>query len=134
MLDKFFQGLLNRKHPSSEMLVSAAIDFIIRSKGQSSLTDLEKFSGFSKRHLQRIFSEQVAVSPVQLARLIRFRVLLRDLQQKNLSLSNTSLAYEYEFFDQAHMIREFRKFTGITPNAYRKLQQKITTNLVVIEA
>jgi transcriptional regulator GlxA family with amidase domain len=74
--------------------------------------------GVTARHLERCFESHVGLSPKVLCRLARFhhmRTLLDVARRPDWS----HLACECGYFDQAHLIREFRHFTGRTPQGYR---------------
>jgi len=55
----------------------------------------------------------VGLTPGTLYASYRFNRSLRQILTTDLSL--TSIAYECGYYDQAHFIKEFRKFTGIAP-------------------
>ena len=70
--------------------------------------------GRSRRHLVARFREQVGLSPKTFARVVRFSravALIHGGERR----SFVDLAHECGYFDQAHMIREFRAFAGTTP-------------------
>jgi len=84
--------------------------------------DLKKLSstlGLSKRYIQKQFSEMVGLTPGTLYTSFRFNKSLRQIGATNLSL--TSIAYECGYYDQAHFIKEFKKFTGISPLQARSI-------------
>lgn len=71
--------------------------------------------GVSARQLQRLFQKHVGLEPHTFARLARFQ---RALQlERATEFSWTRIAQEAGYFDQAHLIGEFRQFTGATPAA-----------------
>ena len=53
----------------------------------------------------------------KLAKTIRIQTTLKILLNDEIS-SLTDLAYENEYFDQAHFIKEFKEFTGLTPKEF----------------
>jgi AraC-like DNA-binding protein len=57
----------------------------------------------------------VGASPKQLASIVRFRHAVRAYRP---GLTLTQLAYDAGYFDQSHLIREFRAFTGLTPRDF----------------
>jgi AraC-like DNA-binding protein len=54
----------------------------------------------------------------------------KKLKRLQLRESLTSIAYEGEYFDQAHFIKDFRKYTGITPWQYRHSVDPLALNFL----
>ena len=72
--------------------------------------------GVSERHLRRTFTEQVGLAPKQFARIMR---LHRALRAEGDWSTRARLA---GYYDQAHLIGEFRALLGITPEAHARGQ------------
>ena len=70
--------------------------------------------GVSDRHLRRIFRETLGVSPKTFAKLARFRRAL-DAARAREPDSWASIAAATGYYDQAHLIAEFRAIAGVTP-------------------
>jgi AraC-like DNA-binding protein len=70
----------------------------------------------SERHLRRIFNDVVGVSPKAFARLARFHRALSAARRVG-SASWAGIATAAGYYDQAHLIAEFRAFAGTTPQA-----------------
>lgn len=64
--------------------------------------------------MEREFRQRVGVSPKTLSRIARFQNLLR-LSGRDASRSWSDLAAASGYADQAHLVREFREFSGTTP-------------------
>jgi AraC-like DNA-binding protein len=75
--------------------------------------------GFSERYIQKLFLDNVGVPPSTFFQLQRFNKSLDLINGSDLSL--TSIAYDCGYYDQAHFIREFKRFTGVTPSAIRAI-------------
>jgi AraC-like DNA-binding protein len=72
--------------------------------------------GVSERHLRRLFRETVGVSPKAFAKLARFHRALRAARADSRARwANIAAAAGY--YDQAHLIAEFRAIAGVTPPA-----------------
>jgi AraC-like DNA-binding protein len=78
--------------------------------------------GVSHGHLDREFTRLVGLTPRVLARLLRMRRLLAALDV-SASIGWTDLAQQHGWFDQAHLIRDFKRHTGVTPSAYVAAQR-----------
>lgn len=76
----------------------------------------------SHGYLDRQFSEQVGLSPRTLARILRMRRLL-DVIDVYGSVGWADKAAELGWFDQAHLIRDFKRHTGVTPSEYLSAQR-----------
>lgn len=73
--------------------------------------------GWSHKHLIAQFREHVGMSPKTLARILRFRQAL-DLLEGNPAVRWVEIALRSGYYDQAHLIRDFRDFAGCTPKEY----------------
>jgi len=71
----------------------------------------------SQRQQERLFRKEVGMSPKHFNCLKRFSSLIKAKKQ-NKDLSWTSLAHEHGYFDQAHLIKEFRAFLGMAPTSF----------------
>ena len=86
----------------------------------ASVTDLAGRFCYSVRQLHRKANDLFGMPTESLVIYKRYLSSLKMLHHSSESL--TGIGYECGFYDQAHFIREFKNYTGITPGAYR--QQK----------
>jgi transcriptional regulator GlxA family with amidase domain len=98
--------------------VDAAVEAIRCAHGVVSVAELAERLGLSRRSLERRFRQQVGLLPKQLARVLRFQ---RALQMREQAPADgwPAIALECGYYDQAHLIRDFREFSGQTPAAFR---------------
>lgn len=82
------------------------------------LSSLSEHSGLSERYIQKLYLSNIGISPGALTSVTRFNKSLQLVLNTTESL--TTIAYDCGYYDQAHFIKEFRKFTGITPSACRQ--------------
>lgn len=83
--------------------------------GMESVSTIIRQSGFSERSARRWFNKFVGVSPDVLNRILRFRTALRCLRETSDPLVNVAIQSGY--FDQSHMTREFKRFSGMAPRS-----------------
>jgi AraC-like DNA-binding protein len=103
---------------TTDKAINLASRLLITTAGQIRIDDLVRRSGMSASQLQRRFTRQVGIAPKSYGRLIRFdRVLVarRNAPER----SWTDILHEFGYFDQAHFIREFHMFAGISPTGFR---------------
>ncbi len=89
------------------------------------VADVQAALDFSPHRLRRLFRAQAGVGPKTFARIERFRRLVRRLPGR---ASWAALALETGYVDQAHMIREFRAFSGTSPARYRAVAPDMPTH------
>ena len=107
---------LARVRPPDPRFVSLA-DFVMRRQGAVSVEGLSAASGLSRQHLGRKFQDIVGVSPKLFCRLVRFQAMLNQVVTRP-SLDWAALAAEQGYYDQAHLIAEFKEFTSFTPSEF----------------
>lgn len=87
------------------------------------IRDLIKDCQLSERQFERRFKQTTGISPYQYFKVLRFQRSLTALNF-NPAESLSAVAYSSGFADQSHFIREFKQYSGITPNSYLKLKQQ----------
>jgi AraC-like DNA-binding protein len=73
--------------------------------------------GLSRKRFSERFKTEVGVTPKRYCRLLRFQRALAKAHGGG-SVDWKDLALACGYFDQAHLIHEFREFSGLTPTAY----------------
>jgi AraC-like DNA-binding protein len=86
------------------------------SSGTLTVSDLAREIGCSRKHLSERFREEVGVPPKVLARILRFRKALIFLRSPQ--LGPAEVARRCGYYDQAHLTRDFRAFTGLPPTRF----------------
>jgi AraC-like DNA-binding protein len=97
--------------------VEAAYGTIVRSNGQRRIASLADAAGWSEKHLVARFREQVGLAPKAMAQVIRFNRALQLLQAAE-GQSLADVVFEAGYYDQPHMNRDFRRFTGGSPSDF----------------
>jgi AraC-like DNA-binding protein len=73
--------------------------------------------GVTARHLRRVFTENVGIGPKEFARTVR---LQRAVRMAATSCDWARIAADAGYYDQAHLIADFRQLVGLTPGAFFK--------------
>jgi AraC-like DNA-binding protein len=102
------------------------IDIIFKSQGQLDVMELAGKLKINRRNMERKFTAAIGMSPKQLSRVVRLQATLKMLEQKSFT-SLTSLAYENGYYDQAHFIKDFKEFTGLSPKSFFSENLQLTT-------
>ena len=106
-------------------LLSATLEQINRTSGKINIDILAKQYEIGGKKLERIFSRYVGVSPKSFCGIIRFTRLFNFLDKIPNDINWTSVAYDCGYYDQAHMIREFNKYVGYSPEKYLRIKDTL---------
>jgi AraC-like DNA-binding protein len=116
LIDAFVtERILASRAPSRE--VNWAWRALNGSCGPTSIGRLARELGWSPKHLITKFREQIGLPPKTVARIIRFGSALRRLEAAPESRW-AEIALDCGYYDQPHLIRDFRAFAGSTPSEY----------------
>ncbi|WP_452222790.1 AraC family transcriptional regulator [Lacinutrix chionoecetis] len=91
-----------------------ALNLIFRKNGFLD-TEKELNTGLSPRQLRRIFNFYIGTTPKSFSNIVRFQHILNAKPSKQ-SLKENKLYFDVGFFDQAHFIKNFKTFYGVTPS------------------
>lgn len=94
-----------------------AFGALVRSGGRAPVAGLAARLGWSRRHLTGRFTRIFGVPPKRMARLVRFERAAALVAARGVDLA--TLAADTGYSDQAHLAREVRALSGLTPTALR---------------
>lgn len=92
---------------------------ICSSKGEILFNETQQITGYSNRYSRERFKEICGYSPKKYSSIMRFQKVLKKLFHSNYC-DLSSLAVDNGYFDQAHFIHDFKKYTMTSPERFRK--------------
>jgi AraC-like DNA-binding protein len=111
--------LFQTKKQTLDFKIKQVIEFILKTKGQESITNLASELKLNERTLERRFLNEVGLSPKQFSKIIQFQLSLEQLTLKDFT-KLTDIVYANGFADQSHFIKVFKAFTGKTPKKFEE--------------
>ncbi|WP_308992445.1 helix-turn-helix transcriptional regulator [Mariniflexile litorale] len=106
------------KDIETDKLIIEAIRLIYLNKGLIRIKELNEKLHISQSPFEKRFRKIVGTTPKKFTSIVRFNNILDSL---NKTQSLTEIGYENNFFDQAHFIKNFKQFTGETPENFKRL-------------
>lgn len=92
---------------------------IYETLGTITMNELARETNYSPCYIRRIFKQYQGISPKQFAKIIRFQYLLQVLHQNE--NRNEMVAQLCGYFDEAHMMKDFKVNTGVTMEQYKQM-------------
>lgn len=119
--------LLARVSKLKEVLpFDAAMRTLLANDGNISIDKIASLSCLSIKQFERKCKERIGMNPKMYARILKFSKAYR-LHEACPQLSWIQIAYEAGYYDQMHMIRDFKTFAGVNPSVIE--QQLLSTPL-----
>jgi AraC-like DNA-binding protein len=120
-LEAFFSHYIETRVIPYASAYVQRIEKMLAAEPDCKVSDLAAALGISSRQLERIMPDAFGFAPKTVLRRARYLHTVRQLMAAPTyqQINHASALY----FDQAHMIREFRKFTGQTPRGFLELIQ-----------
>jgi AraC-like DNA-binding protein len=115
LIEQFLLKRLTRLTEYNLKRIETTIRLI--NSGGTDIVRLADAACLSTKQFNRIFSEHIGANPKEFSRTIRFQRALHILGISP-QTSLTALAYQCGYFDQSHMIKEFKALSGYTPTEY----------------
>lgn len=122
-LQRLHEHLLQRLRSAAppDPLAAAAIQAFRRDPARARVEPVQHDSGCTPAQFIRRFEQAVGLTPKRYARVLRFGVLLPSLARCG-PRDWAQIAAGAGYFDQSHLIHEFRRLAGMAPGAYAPVQ------------
>lgn len=118
-LETFLLGELQKQTKECDKRIIKACKEIEENNGNILIKNLCKKAGMSQSGFTKYFSQMIGVTPKLFGRVARFTAVQKFLGE-NPNAGWNEIVYQFDYFDQNHFIREFKKFTGAVPKNRRE--------------
>lgn len=126
IIQKWLMGKLSSL--KKEKPIDKVLPALLRNDAFHNISEVASQSCVSVRQLERLFQQRIGLPPQYYARLVRFTKAW--IIKENYPMTKWSnLAYQCGYFDQMHLIRDFKEFTGTTPSYVQNDLQNIPFSL-----
>jgi len=115
--------------PEKFRYINYAVNNILQTHGDLRIDQLLTDTGISSKYLDTLFKDYVGLGPKSFSNIIRLNYFINyrnSHPRKNL----TECVYEAGFFDQSHLINNFRTITGKSPKAYFQNNNSINDQFI----
>lgn len=112
-LDCYFLKLFCNLSNNRDKRLYSAVNIILNSHGNLA-TERYLDVGLSTRQLRRLFEFYIGDSPKVFSKVVRFQNLL-NIKPSNGILRKNKLFYDFGYYDQAHFIKDFKAYYGLSP-------------------
>lgn len=107
----------NRELSDAAQWVRVLCEAVYEARGMVSVSDLSARFGKSRQYLGKVFRQEVLyplkhfILTVRIMDLVKYRI-------RHPEVSMTELCYRYDYFDQPHFNRDFKRICGVTPTRF----------------
>ena len=119
--------------PPADAMVAWALQALARDPAAARIEAVQRASGCPAQQFIRRFEAAVGLTPKRYARVLRFNALLPRLVRVG-PIDWAEVAVEGGYFDQSHMIHEFKRLAGVTPAAYAPVHASQPTHVAIADA
>lgn len=118
-MDYFLAHFKLQDEIQTNIITSFIIKAVREESGYINVTELVNTTGYSHCYVDRIFKNNVGISVKKYAGIIRLQQAI-DIVKDN---KEDEVYERLGFYDQAHFIHEFKRFTSITPMVFLKMNE-----------
>lgn len=115
-IQHFFLARL-KKQTHSLSSISSIVGLMEAQGGNQTVKHWADYANLSERQFNRIFNNVIGISPKEYLKITRFNKVLNLFNESNTEKLIT-IANQCGYYDQAHFIKDFKEYTGITPTGY----------------
>ncbi len=133
MFDLLETAMLRRlNHPILErQVIGRAVDQFIASPSAVRVRKIREATGYSPKRFIRLFENYVGLTPKVFCRVRRFQAVLEQIVAQR-AVDWAHVALDCGYFDQSHLIRDFREFSGICPSQYQPVEPDRKNHIAVV--
>ncbi|MDH7461409.1 helix-turn-helix domain-containing protein [Chitinophagaceae bacterium 26-R-25] len=110
---------LAAKSKKDAQILKYVTEKIVQNPDKDALIKVQKELYITERTFQRMFENNIGVSPNQYRRIAQFNAAFEQLNKRQFR-SLSDIVFKNNYSDQSHFIRTFKEFTNLTPKEYLK--------------
>lgn len=122
--------LLRRIQQFEHPFLQQCLGLIQTSESTPGIRELQRHLKCSEKKLYRTFKNYLDLSPKAYLRIVKFRKALQSIYQAPPKML-TGISYDTGFYDQSHLIKDFRFFTENTPKAMQQKLQNVGETVLI---
>lgn len=115
LLTQFLFKLL--RESNDDLIFEYCVSKIIHVRGNISVEQLASETGYSCRWLNMKFNERLGLTQKSLCSIFRFHQFYSSMITHNEKILKSGAFFDF-YYDQSHFIKDFKRFTGITPTRF----------------
>lgn len=104
--------------------VEFAVGEIVRRPDRVNLSELSEKTGYSQKHFINLFKRSVGLTPKGYLKIMRFQKAVAEIDKSG-DADWTGISLDCGFYDQAHFITDFKRFSGFTPERYLRVKSRL---------
>lgn len=117
-VERFLLKKLEDVNQNSNLFLS--FQQIVSGNGGRTVRDICECSTISQRQMERQFLQTVGLPMKRIANLVRYQNVWKDMvMSKQFDIQDA--VYRYGYTDQSHLLKEFKRFHGITPEEAKRI-------------
>lgn len=111
--------------PKVDPVIEASISMIRHMRGEIRVKELNEELGVCKSTLEEKFNRNLGLSPKEFCKIEKINQFLTNYELHKEEMTLTQLTFKSGYYDQSHLIKEFRYFVDLSPRKYLKEVNKI---------
>jgi AraC-like DNA-binding protein len=120
LLDRAIVSRIEQSRRASPAIIWAQHQ-IDRAGGNAPITKLSEKLGLSRKQMVNRFREEVGLPPKTYARIARFGRVMQYVRSRA-DVRWVDVAHDCGYYDQAHFVRDFSEFAGVSPTRFLDLR------------
>jgi len=125
--------LLKYRHCSYNSILEKAIEQLTDFDIENSINEIAEGLCMNTRSFNRLFYNQLGISPASFRKIARFRHSLKNMIINRQFKKLTEIGYESNFYDQSYFIKIYKKLTKATPSTFYQSIDKLANDLLILK-
>ena len=105
---------------SHPFLYQVINDMLLPNDKEMSIAEIAQKNCISQKTLIKLFEKHIGKTPSDFRKIVRFRNAMKQRTLENRADNLTDITYISRYFDQSHMIKDFKALTGYSPKEFFK--------------
>lgn len=116
-LNDFLEEIFQLEHYDPNQKLKDAIELMSGSCGSTTIKDVYTFLDVSKSTLEQRFNKDIGLTPKEFCKVEKLNCFIKTYRESG-GASLTELTYQCGYYDQSHLIKDFRYFLDMSPREY----------------